>query len=79
MQTTQDLQETMRLLPTLDTLAGSEALQPDAYRLTFDDAEFISRRQVCGIRFQLELLKPELGMEQERIHHTIVVYGPILR
>ena len=75
MQTTQDLKETMRLLPTLDTLAGGEALQPDAYRLAFDDAEFMSRRQARGIRFQLELLKPELGMEQERIHHTIVVYG----
>ena len=38
------------------------ALQADAYRLAFADPEFLLRRETRGIRFQLELLKPDLGI-----------------
>ena len=37
------------------------ALDADAYRLAFADPEFLLRRETRGIRFQLELLKPDLG------------------
>ncbi|TSE23876.1 hypothetical protein Tsedi_02126 [Tepidimonas sediminis] len=48
---------------------------PDAYRLAFADPEFLLRRETRGIRFQLELLKPDLGMAELGIENTIVVFG----
>ena len=55
--------------------AAADPLLPDAYRLAFADPEFIARREARGIRFQLEMLKPDLGQEAYGIEHTIVVYG----
>ncbi|MDM7456208.1 MAG: TIGR00730 family Rossman fold protein [Tepidimonas sp.] len=48
---------------------------PDAYRLAFVDAEFLLRRETRGIRFQLELLKPDLAQADAGIENTIVVFG----
>ncbi len=48
---------------------------PDAYRLAFDDPEFMLRRETRGIRFQLELLKPDLVQTEAGIHNTVVVFG----
>ena len=53
----------------------ADPLLPDAYRLAFADPEFMARREVRGIRFQLELLKPDLGQQAHGIEHTVVVYG----
>lgn len=53
----------------------ADPLLPDAYRLAFADPEFMARREARGIRFQLELLKPDLGQEAHGIAHTVVVYG----
>jgi uncharacterized protein (TIGR00730 family) len=50
-------------------------LQPDAYRLAFADPEFLLRRETRGIRFQLEMLKPDLEQQQQGIDHTVVVFG----
>ena len=50
-------------------------LHPDANRLAFADPEFLFRRETRGIRFQLELLKPDLGQSEQGIENTIVVYG----
>lgn len=51
------------------------ALQPDAYRLAFADPEFLLRRETRGIRFQLELLKPDLDQAEQGIENTVVVFG----
>ena len=51
------------------------ALQADAYRLAFADPEFLLRRETRGIRFQLELLKPDLGQAEQGIENTVVVFG----
>ena len=53
----------------------SALLEPQAYRLAFADPEFLLRRETRGIRFQLELLKPDLAQQEAGIHHTVVVYG----
>jgi uncharacterized protein (TIGR00730 family) len=50
-------------------------LQADATRLAFADPEFLMRRETRGIRFQLELLKPDLEQQQQGIENTIVVFG----
>jgi len=50
-------------------------LAPDASRLAFADPEFLLRRETRGIRFQLELLKPDLEQQAHGIENTIVVFG----
>ena len=50
-------------------------LEPDAARLAFADPEFLLRRETRGIRFQLELLKPDLEQQAHGIENTIVVFG----
>ena len=81
MQTTQDLKDSARS-PLADAWAELQAhadrgepLQPDAYRLAFADPEFLLRRETRGIRFQLELLKPDLDLREAGIENTVVVYG----
>ena len=54
---------------------NGNALHADSNRLAFADPEFLFRPEVRGIRFQLELLKPELGQSEQGIEHTVVVYG----
>ena len=50
-------------------------LEADAYRLAFADPEFLLRRETRGIRFQLEMLKPDLEQQAQGIENTIVVFG----
>jgi uncharacterized protein (TIGR00730 family) len=50
-------------------------LSPDANRLAFADPEFLLRREVRGMRMQLEMLKPELGQASLGVENTIVVFG----
>jgi uncharacterized protein (TIGR00730 family) len=54
---------------------GGNQLEPDAYRLAFADPEFLLRRETRGIRFQLEMLKPDLAQRELGIENTIVVFG----
>ena len=61
---------------TLQTHADAGLpLDPDASRLAFADPEFLLRRETRGIRFQLELLKPDLEQQAHGIENTIVVFG----
>lgn len=46
-----------------------------AYRLAFQDTEFLLRDDLRPVRFQLELLKPQLLMDEARIESTFVFYG----
>jgi uncharacterized protein (TIGR00730 family) len=50
-------------------------LQADAYRLAFADPEFMLRRETRGMRFQLEMLKPDLAQHDLGIENTVVVFG----
>ena len=52
-----------------------QPLQADAYRLAFADPEFLLRRETRGIRFQLEMLKPDLEQQAHGVENTIVVFG----
>ena len=47
----------------------------NAYKLAFADQDFLNSPDVRGIRFQLELLKPDLILREHGIEHTIVVFG----
>ena len=49
---------------------------PDSsYRLAFTDEHFLLREDLRPVRMQLELLKPELILREERIVATIVIFG----
>ena len=53
----------------------SEESSIDSYKFAFDDEAFLSRRETIGIRFELELLKPEILLNEHGIEHTITVFG----
>lgn len=46
-----------------------------AYRLAFNDKDFLTREELRPVRLQLELLKPEMLMNEQGIESTIVVFG----
>lgn len=46
-----------------------------AYRLAFQDEEFLLRDELRPVRLQLELLKTELALSEAGISSTLVVYG----
>ena len=46
-----------------------------AYRLAFQDTEFLLRDDLRPVRFQLELLKPELLLDEAGIASMFVIYG----
>lgn len=51
--------------------------QSDApsFRLGFEDDDFLRRDELRAVRLQLELLKPDLILEENNISSTIVVFG----
>ena len=46
-----------------------------AYRLAFADEEFLCREELRPVRLQLELLKPQLLLDEHQIDSTIVLFG----
>jgi uncharacterized protein (TIGR00730 family) len=46
-----------------------------AYRLAFDDPDFLMRDELRPVRLQLELLKPEMLMAERQIASTVVMFG----
>jgi uncharacterized protein (TIGR00730 family) len=46
-----------------------------SYKLAFQDNEFLLREELRPVRFQLELLKPEMLLDEAGVASTIVVYG----
>lgn len=55
--------------------SAGNPLEPDTERLAFADPEFLLRRETRGIRFQLELLKPDLAQHEQGVENTVVVFG----
>jgi len=53
----------------------NEIRRSTAYRLAEEDVEFIWRPELRPVRMQLELLKPELLLEDHQVRSTIVVFG----
>lgn len=64
----QDAENARRAVSTPQTESSS-------YRLAFQDTEFLLREDLRPVRFQLELLKPELLLDEARIASTMVFYG----
>ena len=71
-----------RIFPTskVDAAAAkhvptSPQTESDAYRLAFQDNDFLLREDLRPVRFQLELLKTELLLNEANIASTFVFYG----
>src|SRR6188768_3084920 len=56
------------------TTLSPQTVDP-AYRLAFQDMDFLLREDLRPVRFQLELLKPELLLDEAKIASTFVFYG----
>jgi len=54
---------------------SSAQTEHPAYRLAFQDMDFLLREDLRPVRFQLELLKPELMLDEANIGSTFVCYG----
>ncbi|UAK24975.1 LOG family protein [Sphingomonas nostoxanthinifaciens] len=67
--------------PAKDDAAAAKAAAPlpqtadPAYRLAYQDPDFLLRDDLRPVRFQLELLKPELLLDEAGIGSTFVFYG----
>ncbi|WP_294771567.1 TIGR00730 family Rossman fold protein [uncultured Rhodoferax sp.] len=78
MENTQNLNEARIANAWADLQAHADKGNPldtDAYRLAFADPEFLLRRETRGIRFQLEMLKPDLDQSAQGVENTVVVFG----
>ena len=64
----QDIAATHRIPDTPQTRAP-------AYRLAFADPDFMTREELRPVRLQLELLKPQLMLDERGITSTVVLFG----
>lgn len=46
-----------------------------AYRLAFADTDFLLREELRAVRLQLELLKPQMILDERGIESTVVMFG----
>lgn len=65
---TQDIEAAKRIPDTPQTLSP-------AYRLAFADRDFMTREELRPVRLQLELLKPQMLMDEKGIESTVVMFG----
>jgi uncharacterized protein (TIGR00730 family) len=56
-------------------VTSSPQTESDAYKLAFQDTEFLLREDLRPVRFQLELLKPELLLDEAKVRSTFIFYG----
>ena len=54
---------------------ASPQTESAAYKLAFQDTDFLLREDLRPVRFQLELLKPDLLLSEANIASTFVFYG----
>ena len=64
----QDVRATNRVPDTPQTRSA-------AYRLAFADRDFLTREELRPVRLQLELLKPQMGLDAAGIVSTVVLFG----
>ncbi len=57
------------------TAVSTPQTEHPAYALAFQDMEFLLREDLRPVRFQLELLKPQLLMDEAKIASMFVIYG----
>ena len=62
-------------LVAADQVPDTPQTRAPAYRLAFSDPDFMTREELRPVRLQLELLKPQMVMDERGIRTTIVLFG----
>jgi len=60
---------------TARSLPDTPQTRSPAYRLAFHDPEFLCRDELRPVRLQLELLKPQLELDERGVRSTVVLFG----
>jgi len=60
---------------TADHVPDTPQTRAPTYRLAFADEDFLCREELRPVRLQLELLKPELALDEAGIQSTVVLFG----
>ncbi|MEP1767189.1 MAG: TIGR00730 family Rossman fold protein [Sulfitobacter sp.] len=58
-----------------DDVPVTPQTQAPAYKLAFNDSDFLCREELRPVRLQLELLKPEMMLDEYGVNSTIVLFG----
>ncbi len=58
-----------------DRIPDTAQTRSSAYRLAFTDMDFLTREELRPVRLQLELLKPQMMLDERGIVSTIVLFG----
>ncbi len=60
---------------TAENVPDTPQTRAPAYRLAFADEDFLCRDELRPVRLQLELLKPEMILNERGIESTVVLFG----
>src|SRR6056297_606521 len=60
---------------TAEQVPDTPQTRAPAYRLAFADPDFLCRDELRPVRLQLELLKPEMILNERGIESTVVLFG----
>ena len=60
---------------TAEQVPETPQTRAPAYRLAFNDPDFMCREELRPVRLQLELLKPEMILNERGIQSTVVLFG----
>ncbi|WP_415184273.1 LOG family protein [Phaeovulum sp.] len=58
-----------------DRIPDTPQTRAPAYRLAFTDTDFLVREELRPVRLQLELLKPQMILDERGINSTVVMFG----
>ena len=50
-------------------------INSDNYKLAHEDIDFLSRNEMRGVGMLLEITKPDLILEENKILSTIIIFG----
>ena len=62
-------------IATAQGLPDTPQTRAPAYRLAFNDPDFLTREELRPVRLQLELLKPQMILDELGIKSTVVLFG----
>ncbi|MEJ6393431.1 TIGR00730 family Rossman fold protein [Gymnodinialimonas sp. 2305UL16-5] len=62
-------------IKSVQRLPNTPQAQSASYRLAFADPDFLCAPELRPVRLQLELLKPEMGLDARGVNSTIVLFG----
>ena len=60
---------------TAEQIPDTPQTRAPSYRLAFADESFLCREELRPVRLQLELLKPQLILDERQIDSTVVLFG----